>query len=80
MSQLNASLMQEMEEEAQKLRQFTEEAENQNAVRDEPLSTSSSRPAAGGDVNEDEAMEEDPAIVDSRSVYVGNVHRDMTAA
>lgn len=63
-----------MEEEAQKLRQFTEEAETQNALREESApGATPSTPVAGVDVNEDEIMDEDPAIVDARSVYVGNV-------
>lgn len=63
-----------MEEEAQKLRQFTEEAETQNALREVSApAVTASTPATGIDVNEDEIMDEDPAIVDARSVYVGNV-------
>lgn len=64
-----------MEEEAQKLRQFTEEAESQNAVRQEPAGKplSSSKTPASGENGEDEVMEEDPALVDARSIYVGNV-------
>lgn len=63
-----------MEEEAQKLRQFTEEAESQNAVREQLAKpVSSSKPATTGAEGEDEIMDEDPAIVDARSIYVGNV-------
>lgn len=64
-----------MEEEAQKLRQFTEEAESQNAVRQETVEglVVSSSKSPTGQQNEDAAMDEDPAIVDARSVYVGNV-------
>ena len=67
--------LKEMEEEAQKLRQFTEEAESQNALREEATSspTASPIPTTAVDVNEDETMDEDPALVDARSVYVGNV-------
>lgn len=70
-----------MEEEAQKLRQFTTESEAQSAVRvDPPPAGSSTSPNAPPSLmtaaevpNEDATMEEDPAIVDARSVYVGNV-------
>jgi hypothetical protein len=63
-----------MEEEAQKLRQFTEEAENQNAVRQETAENlSKTSITSTGPRNEDEIMDEDPSIVDSRSIYVGNV-------
>lgn len=65
-----------MEEEAQKLRQFTEEAESQNAVRQEAVENLGVPPPKSpttGQPNEDQVMDEDPAIVDARSVYVGNV-------
>ena len=69
-----------MEEEAQKLRQFTAEADAQNAVRADPTPLASTtvvpKPLtlpAGDPINEDETMEEDPAVVDARSIYVGNV-------
>jgi len=62
-----------MEEEAQKLRQFTEEAESQNAVREEAVENSSSKSPITGQASEDSIMDEDPAIVDARSIYVGNV-------
>ncbi len=70
-----------MEEEAQKLRQFTTESEAQSAVRVDPSpagsnntpQTTPSLMTTAEAPNEDATMEEDPAIVDARSVYVGNV-------
>jgi len=67
-----------MEEEAQKLRQFTEEAESQNAVREEAVENSSKSPITG-QPSEDSIMDEDPAIVDARSIYVGNVGASSSA-
>ncbi|KAF8324424.1 uncharacterized protein EI90DRAFT_3146850 [Cantharellus anzutake] len=76
----------EMEEEAQKLRQFTTESEAQSAVRVDPTPAGASNTTqittsllAGAEApNEDSTMEEDPAIVDARSVYVGNVDYGAT--
>ncbi|KAF9506574.1 hypothetical protein BS47DRAFT_1378088 [Hydnum rufescens UP504] len=75
----------EMEEEAQKLRQFTAEADAQNAVRVDPTPLTSATVApkpptlsTGDPTNEDENMEEDPAVVDARSIYVGNVDYGST--
>jgi hypothetical protein len=68
-----------MEEEAQKLRQFTEEAESQNAVREEVVENSSSKSPITGQPSEDSMMDEDPAIVDARSIYVGNVSTSSSA-
>jgi hypothetical protein len=69
-----------MEEEAQKLRQFTAEADAQNGVRVDPSPLTSATVApkpltlsTGDPTNEDETMEEDPAVIDARSIYVGNV-------
>jgi len=75
----------EMEEEAQKLRQFTTESEAQSAVRVDPPPAGSSTSQNTASLmttteapNEDATMEEDPAIVDARSVYVGNVDYGST--
>jgi polyadenylate-binding protein 2 len=64
-----------MEEEAQMLRQFTEEANAQSSVLPDPVrpkSTPTTSMPKTSEINEDETMEEDPSIVDSRSIYVGN--------
>lgn len=76
-----------MEEEAKALENFAKTSDAQAAIQPDPAAKQQQQPVTsatllaagaasatpGSDINEDETMEEDPSIVDSRSIYVGNV-------